>query len=240
MSKYFSVILVLLIASCTVTKRHYNKGFNVEWHKNYITKHSSKAEQEIELDNNLVSDEVESFSQDVDSVAQMVLQNDVLIHEESFEVKTTVDEEPINYTGNSQLPSKLKQTIFKRMSNSKNRIRSLLPLSRAQDSSAAEGGSSDELLIIIGFILLFLGIFLILGSLYFVFGFPGLNGLFSTLVFSGNGFIAGLFGFLLYLLILLLVILFVLLVQFVLGYLLGLILGLSFLAAGIVLLLIFR
>jgi|TARA_B110000908_G_C10258705_1_gene457498 hypothetical protein len=52
------LLLLVLISSCTVTKRVHRNGFHVEWHKNYLNNHSKGPKDEVKFgfDESTVSD----------------------------------------------------------------------------------------------------------------------------------------------------------------------------------------
>lgn len=236
MTKHITIIVLLILCSCTVTKRLHRKGFNVEWHKNYVKNSSADKLKNTELDQIELTDEAEFYPEAADSITQIVLNNDISLNveEENKVIDKVSPDDEIDLQ--NEIPA-LTQ-VFNNYINSQNVVKPLAPLSSSKDTNEAEGDLLNGVLSVLAIVIIVLGVFFILGSLFIFFGFPGFNGLFSALVLSGNGFIAGFFGFLLFLLILLLIILFVLFIEFFLGYALGLILGFSFILIGIVLLLI--
>ena len=233
MTKHFILIVLLIMCSCTVTKRVHRKGFNVEWRKNYITQNSNKQERSSKQDD-IKLNHMEMLDEDVVDSIELVSENVVVKSSDEHVCYSTSMKDDNGRQSRINVIEKDKRNI----TYLPLKIKPLLTFT-VEKNKLNEADEADDLMAILGFILLVLGVFLLLGCLFVFFGFPGLNGLFSTLVFSGNGLIAGIFGFLLFLLIVLLVILFVLLIQFVLGYLMGLILGATFMVAGIVLILIY-
>jgi hypothetical protein len=227
MIKHITLILLLVLCSCTVTKRMHRKGFNVEWHKSYVSNNSTNEQKDTKFEDNKLNDEVVSSSNEVGNITEIEVNDEVEDPRDEFLIDDEVklEDSPL---------------VIKRYSHSYNEELRYAPFSSNKEPNVAEEDSGDEILAFLAIFILVLGILLILGSLFLIFGFPSNTGLFSALVLSGNGLVAGIFGFLLYLLIMVLIILFVLLIQFVLGTLVGLILGFSLIIAGIILLIIFR
>jgi hypothetical protein len=234
MIKHITLILLLVLCSCTVTKRMHRKGFNVEWHKSYVSNNSTNEQKDTKFEDNKLNDEVVSSSNEVGNITEIEVNDEVELS--VVEVEDPRDEFLID----DEVKLEDSPLVIKRYSHSYNEELPYAPFSSNEEPNVAEEDSGDEILAFLAIFILVLGILLILGSLFLIFGFPSNTGLFSALVLSGNGLVAGIFGFLLYLLIMVLIILFVLLIQFVLGTLVGLILGFSLIIAGIILLIIFR
>lgn len=225
-----SLIVLLILASCTVTKRVHNPGFHVEWHKNYSKDLGSDKDEKLKND----AEEQEILEKDeiIDSLTNSSIQ--------SPEVQVSVPVE------RSKEPNDLLKDDVDQLSENGETSETSDQESTTNQSKiskkkrAARGdGTGMEALGAIGAGLAILGAVLLIGSLFLFFGFAGFGGLFNVLVLSGNGFAVGLLGFILFLIILVVVILFVAIVEFILGgYQLGFILGGILLGLGLLLMLI--
>lgn len=230
-----SLIVLLILASCTVTKRVHNPGFHIEWHKNYSKDLSSERkderknnaeDQEVVLANS--SEMVETIDSLTNNSIEIPVVQTSVEEERSIKPSELLKDDAVQLPESgiiSEKPDQEKTTNQK--SNSKHK------------KSASGGGMAGEALGAIGATLAILGAVLLIGSLFLFFGFNGFGFLFDVLVMSGNGFVIGLLGFILFLIILLIVVIFVAIVKYVLGgYQLGFILGGIFLGLGLLLMLL--
>lgn len=224
--------------SCTVTKRVHRPGYHIEWNKNY-----SANAREVATENEM--DAAQDSSKRTASPTRL---NPAGMHfEEGLEASIAREEEKTLETLDFNSPKNPKnvQNEQKGAQDSKNwefdpgSKGSYRPYDTIVDDEVQKRRSNARIINGIAIGLIILGLMLFIASLFLVFGFNGLGGLFNSLVFSGNGFFVGLLGFLLFLLILLVIVLFVVIVEFVLGgAYVGFVFGSSLVVAGLVLLLI--
>jgi len=227
MREHLFLVIILLLSSCTITKRVHRKGVNIEWHKNYSTHQSSNgrsiSNDVLELD---FSDKVEINS--TDSIP-------CINWKDSIYVEHTLI--PVNYPlSNNKI--KHGKKVIPEVRTNENIVQSDKTIKRRVKHSVNAALDSDELLKSIGVILLVIGGIIILTSFIVMSGFVGFTNLFSSLVLSGNGFAAGVLGFLLFLLLVVVFLLFLFLIEAIGGFIIGLTLGLILLGVGGILLLV--
>ncbi|NOQ71031.1 MAG: hypothetical protein GQ574_03455 [Crocinitomix sp.] len=220
-----------------MTKRIHRSGYHIEWNKKYGNKTSSEdriENQANETDQDDLVPELTYADEVVDSTVEYSEENETInaaVQEEGLSVSNTRDSqiEDDHSIGQDNLPIA--------------QVDRGPPIEESvnHDSDTVVKEKSDsigKILGDIGKIMLFLGILLIIGSLFLYFGFNGLANLFGTLVFSGNGFLVGVLGFLLFLIILIAVFLFAFIVEAIGGYLVGLLVGSILIVLGVSLMLI--
>jgi hypothetical protein len=210
---------LISLSSCSVTKRVYNKGFYIDW--NHSSKKNSKKDKaQVENDEREITklkgattysikDSLKTSSYKMANVFEVPVNKEVernqvtLKRFKSTGVIQNAVPTPINFKNH---------TFFK---------------NDAKLRSAEKSPSST-----IGTILIILGISLCIGSLILIFGYPTLENLFQALVFSGNGFVVGLLGFILFLLIAATIALIVFLVELMGGAVIGFVVGGLFIIMG--------
>jgi hypothetical protein len=237
MNQRITLIILLFLCSCTITKRVHRGGYYVQWNKNYGINMDAAQEEDGDAIESSPKDLIETIGE-IDEVADTL----VPFHKDTQVEGDFVSEEnpsesnvPIYYE--EPPPKNQKITVID------NYIERIKGIEIVKDpfkgeEKLSEGNSVNAgLLRVLGIIMICFGGMLIIASLFLFFGFNGLAGLFASLVFSGNGFVAGLLGFLLFLLILLVLILFVLFVQVIGGSTVGLIIGGSLILIGLLFLL---
>lgn len=229
------LLSLLFLFGCTVTKRVHRPGFHVEWKKNYSISASASV---IEKDKaQEASARSTSPSDSKISPNQLDQHDEVLLDSEKHEIVESDDSGLLKSAKNhreglKEIP-KNKKLLFDFSRNSTYRPQDIL---EEEDENAEAKG-----MVLRGFAigLIICGGLIFIASMFLVFGFTGLGFLFDALVFSGNGFLVGLMGFLLFLVFVLIIGLFVVIVEYVLGGpMAGFIVGTVFMVTGLVMLLI--
>lgn len=216
MFKTASFFIFLFLLSCTVTKRVHRPGYHLEWKKNYRVQkaakpETSKKENSLELESSHSKSELDENSNKIkESVADSI---------QELELRKLKLEEKSETIGRDSVRRKQveKRTFANKFRLVKSRdyfpirVPSITQKKKASNAFVLEGFRT------VGVVLLCVGGFLLMGSLISYFGFWVLEELFYSLVFSGNGIIAGLLGFLLFLIILIVVFVAFAIVRYILG-----------------------
>lgn len=206
MDKLILPLLVLMIASCTVTKRVHRPGFHIEWKKNYrIQKDNVTA---IEPSNTVQLSEVTEDEKPNSTLDKEVVPN-VLRDEKSADDRQETSKEK------SPVSKNLEEESTRRINLKQSRFYNPVEWNFKRDE-VVESRSYDGLRTF-GNVLFFIAGFFLLGVIFAYFGLWALESVFYSLVFSGNGFIVGVLGFLLFLVILLVVFVAYGVVEFILG-----------------------
>lgn len=225
MNQRLFLILLLILSSCTVTKRLYTKGYNIERNKIYSFKstlNQNKKEQDIEIKNDLS----ENDSSDQSSIKT----KEELVNEDSYFVE---------YNSDSVV---LKIDVIEKNKEWEDTLEVIEEVPSVQNKDKTEVSQKDkkkskkQKLKIWGIVLLGLGILFWLGALSVEGEF--LYNVFDALVFSGNGFFVAILGFIVFLGIGASIVLFYLIVMGI-GYNAGLaiavvlaVIGLALLVSG--------
>jgi len=230
MREHLFLVIILLLSSCTITKRVHRKGVNIEWHKKYSTHqsfNSSSASTDV-LEFNF-SDKAEINAGDSIQFVSCI---------DSIHAEQTLTSVHYSLSSRKNKGIESRKKVIREVLTNENIVKFGKSTKRGEKYSANTAFSSDEILKTIGIVVLILGGVIILTSFIALSGFIGFENLFSSLVLSGNGIAAGFLGFLLFLLLLVLFILFLLLIEAIGGFIVGLTLGLVLLGIGGVLLLV--
>lgn len=236
--KTTTIFLLLFLLSCTVTKRMHRPGFHIEWKKNYRVQSESEVEFESECESEMVSVE-----QDIDTVEYL---SDFSELYESSAPFTTNEIRSESQSMRGKL-EQVKNNHSEKLALQTHRFfvektRRFEPLKMPRDVKNAEessSGYSGDGFMYVGYVLLGIAAFILIGALFSYFGFWFMENLFYSLVFSGNGLIAGILGFLLFLIILLFVFISYAIVHYLMGgAYIGFIVTLVLLGAGLLSLLI--
>ena len=224
------IVGLFSLMSCSVTKRVHLKGFHVKWNGNFSKKNDQRNDLLLNFDRKIVESELVYYD-------TLLTTNSVRLEEEKIDSASALYIEKENSNDYAPKNSEGFKDIWKTFTHDVTpKNVSLKKHDRLEEEEVSD--SEFETLEILGIVLLSLGVLFLLGSLILVIGFNGLDGLFSALVFSGNGIVAGVFGFVLFLMILLLLVLFMFLIEFIGGFGVGFILGGLMVGAGFVLLLL--
>lgn len=229
---------LLSLFSCTVTKRVHRPGYHIEWNKNYSKSErqvaNEKAQETSDFATNSLGTTVSVDHLDAELEASVLNQKEEAVDKDDFGSPKS-SKEPHDTSKEIQENTK-GAFVFGRKSIFRPHESKVDVEDDEEDEKKEPNG---EIISGIGVGLIILGVMLMIGSLFLVFGFGGLGNLFTALVFSGNGFVVGFLGFLLFILILLVIGLFVVIVEFVLGgAYAGFVVGSILIVAGIVLMLI--
>lgn len=216
------LLFLLLLGSCTVTKRVHRKGYHIEWHKS-DTKTSKISRKNVHT--NIEKAQAE-LSVESTSETDRDFQN--LAFEES-----NLESDIVDLTTNESRETEQNFSIPKIITENKFIPKSIVQKSKIEDTDSDSGHFGT-----MGYLLLSLGFLFLVGSFFLVFGYLGFEVLFELLVFGGNGIVLGVLGFVLFLLILVLVGLFILLIEAIGGVKIGLIIGITLMVAGLVLIII--
>lgn len=216
MIKTATRLLLVFLASCTVTKRVHRPGYHIEWKKHYKTQKSSKEYKEL------------------DGVSKTLEMDALKVQEAAFLTERSYELEPLLDISSTEKEQVLLDVVEEELKehNSKEqreirRTRKYAPFEslkeRTQKKSKQRLRGIPELRNI-GYVLLGIAGFLLIGVFFAYFGLWALESLFYNLVFSGNGIVAGILGFVIFLIILLLVFLAFAIVEYLMGsYIIGLI-----------------
>ena len=218
------IVALFSLASCSVTKRVHRNGFHVTWNNNFS--------KNVEQNNDQGVVESERLNSDTLLIVTSEIYHDQKI--ERIKVLNVEDVTSIKDILNKKKLSRDESEILIRDVVFDNYLFKDVGTLEEEDVSEAEFESLE----IIGIVLLCLGTLFLLGSLILVLGFVALDGLFSALVFSGNGIVVGVFGFVLFLILLLIAVLFMFIIQAMGGFSVGFILGGIMIGSGFILLLL--
>ncbi len=241
MYKVATIFLFLFLFSCTVTKRVHRPGFHIEWKKNYRVQAESESERQVSS-----GVEMQDLHEDIGE-GEMAETNEISAE---FDVRFEKREgrasrASAREVNKSQREKKLRKSIdIKQEARSffmkKSRKYALKIPKQKKKASRVSNESFGEGFLYLGYVLLGIGGYILIGALLSFFGFWIMEELFYSLVFSGNGFIAGILGFLLFVFIFVVVIIAYLIVRYLLGgAYLGFIVSTVFIAAGLLCLLIY-
>ncbi|GAB5416658.1 MAG: hypothetical protein Crog4KO_21470 [Crocinitomicaceae bacterium] len=224
MMKATTIFLLLCLASCTITKRVHRPGYHIEWKKNYRAQNTpnkenesaSKAESE-----HLETSELELKKSDVATPKQLELQPLMSFEREESAFQQESTELDVNpNTDVIVLKQSRRYAPFERFKNRK-KSTSKRSISNALD------------LELFGYWMLGIAAFLLLGTFFAYFGLWALESLFYNLVFGGNGLIAGILGFFIFLIVLVVVFIAYAIVEYLMGsYIIGLIVSGALAAVG--------
>ncbi len=242
MYKAATIFAFLFLLSCTVTKRVHRPGFHIEWKKNYKVQKEQQTERSQSVQG---ADFIEAGLQepqpsdghfDSNAEALEVRESTHQINPENNSAKS------ISFSQQHKRHHTQKRTQ-QHTSNffvEKSRTYAPLKMPKAEKSaSKRSGGFAADGFRGIGYVLLGIGIFLLLGTLMSFTGIWLLEEIFYSLVFSGNGIIAGILGFIVFLVILLVVFIAYAVVHYILGgAYIGLIVSLACIGIGALCLLI--
>jgi len=230
MREHLFLVIILLLSSCTITKRVHRKGVNIEWHKNYSTHQNSNS-------NSVSIDVLElEFSDKVGINAGDSIQFVSCIDSIHAEQTLTSVHYSLSSRKNKGIESR-KKRVSKILAKAQ-LLQFDKSIKKIEKKPVNTVLYTDELLKKIGIIILIIGGGIILTSFIVMSGFVGFTNLFSSLVLSGNGFTAGVLGFLLFLLLVVVFLLFLFLIEAIGGFIIGLTLGLILLGVGGILLLL--
>ncbi|MCR9172335.1 MAG: hypothetical protein NXI10_07595 [bacterium] len=234
MLKTTSIFLFLLLLSCTVTKRVHRPGFHVEWKKNYKVQKDEVSTADIERSRDDRSGDDDQASVGVESWHDEKTSNS---NDQALEAReSTIRNEEKQRPKKSVKVNEQVNSVFIKQKRKFAPLK--LPKFEKSSSSQASSFTGDGFLYV-GYAMLGLGAYLLIGVLFSYFGFWILENLFYSLVFSGNGIIAGILGFFLFLIILLLVFIAYAIVHYLLGgAYIGFIVSVALIGAGLVCLLI--
>ena len=208
--------MFLFLFSCTVTKRVHRPGYHIEWKKNYRVQKEDKTvlvARKVEnkpstvLANSMVEAPLEVVA-DAKSEPKPILDSKEIALAQIRDVEADVSDNQERHRMH------VDQSRFHFL---KSRTYFPIQLPKAEKRKSASSEYASDGWRNVGFVLLGLGGFLLMGSLIAFFGFWALEEIFYSLVFSGNGFIAGILGLLLFLLILIVVFIAYAIVRFILG-----------------------
>lgn len=244
MYKAATIFLFLFLLSCTVTKRVHRPGFHIEWKKNYKVQKENSNDEVLEARESTsdISALLDVQSGEDDRTLREV---ETKINESQSLVGDGEDDRALSEVERRNTKEKSKTNFnLKQHAHSIfiEKTRKYAPLKMPKvkkDAVSDSGGGADEGFLYLGYILLGIGGYLLIGALLSYFGFWLMENLFYSLVFSGNGIIAGILGFILFLLILLFVFIAYAIVHYLLGgAYMGFIVSLVFIGAGLLCLLI--
>lgn len=245
------ILILLVLAGCTVTKRVHRPGYHIEWRKTKsavgkneisqrmnqhmdsvhpdLTEHVGRTPKEgLRTDSKLTDDEININRTEENSVQE------ITIKEPDSPEKTVRNEDPTTAKKNYRKTKKLK---LKWPPNARSEIQKTKPVKVRLNEERNESLAYN--LQIAGIIVLSTGVLLLLGSILSYFGFFLIVDLFYALVFSGNGIIASIFGFLLFLVIAIALLALYAVVRYILGgYILGFIMSAACIISGGVLLIV--
>ncbi len=216
MMKATTIFLLLFLASCTVTKRVHRPGYRIEWKKNYrVQKISDKEKESVSKTEpeHLATTELALRKPSVADPKRLELQP--LMSFEQDQSVANQESTELESKGNENGAIDLKQS------------RTYAPFERfkiRRTPTLKRSFSFNSDLEIFGYWMLGIAGFLLLGTFFAYFGLWALESLFYNLVFSGNGLIAGIVGFIIFLIILLIVFIAYAIVEYLMGsYIVGLI-----------------
>lgn len=253
MLKTTTIFLFLFLFSCTVTKRVHRPGFHVEWKKNYKTQRQIQGEQESEKEAKSEKAEVSEIGlpacrqarrepqpADVESdisipnedkgelVEARLSENLDDSNTEALEVKESPKKSPKNTKPKKNLKiGKEAKTFF--IEKSRKYAPLNMPKKKKKSYRESNWYLSDNLLYT-SYAFFGFAAFLLLGCLFSFMGIWLIEEMFYALVFNGNGFIAGLLGFILFLILLVIVFIAYGFVHYILG---GTYIGLIVAAASV-------
>lgn len=214
MYKVATIFAFLFLLSCTVTKRVHRPGYHIEWRKAYKTQKPSEKERETRKVEHLDAVEERSDSNEEEKgqerIGELAQQNQASFEDEVLLDDATFENDTENEDVHSTDQEKSKATFFIEKTRKYSPFK--IPKSKKRSGSYASDGMRN-----FAFLLLAFGGFVLLGSLFSFLGLWFLENLFYSLVFSGNGIIAGILGFLLFLVLLLLIYIAYAFVRYVLG-----------------------
>jgi hypothetical protein len=228
----FLLLSVLFFVSCTVTKRVHRKGFHVEWNRHYTTNSgSNRGEVDDKTRDQIAVERKKNQSNSPTDSILLTFSEMALLSNQSIGKDEVFDQMPGSKKRNTRLENAAESPLMKfREVAQPTTQRSTEPDFDEDEQemtwSEAFGG--------IAWVLIALGTLLLIGTLVYLFGYGGFVNLFNLLVFSGNGFLFGALGFLLFLAIFIAVIGFALIVEFLFkGPILGYIIGFLLIGSGI-------
>lgn len=263
MYKVATIFLFLFLFSCTVTKRVHRPGFHVEWKKNYKVQKDDSNAKVIDARGDISASLVEESGLEFEGEVQndKSLPNDNIVsNAEALEARVSDSDaglrepQPAVRGTDSRALSRVERRVKKKKSTQsfnlkqqahsffieKTRKYAPLKMPKAKKNAVSNsGGGAGEGFLYLGYILLGIGGYILIGALLSFFGFWLMEELFYSLVFSGNGIIAGILGFILFLAILLVVFIAYAIVHYLLGgAYMGFIVSLVFIGAGLLCLLV--
>lgn len=224
------LLFLLILGSCTVTKRIHRKGYHIEWHKN-DTKTSKISRKTVDANTEKKQADLSADVTTFDSLSN-TSETDKNFEKLAFE-ETNLESDIADQTTEENSETDQNFSIQKIINENK-----FISKSKAQNSKIEDTDSDSGHFGTMSYLLLSLGFLFLVGSFFLVFGYLGLEVLFELLVFGGNGILLGVLGFILFLLILVLVGLFILLIEAIGGVKVGLIIGITLMLVGLVLLII--
>ncbi|XOV66789.1 MAG: hypothetical protein ACFHU9_14280 [Fluviicola sp.] len=260
MYKTAAIFLLLFLLSCTVTRRVHRPGFHLEWKKKYKVQKDEKSVADISIPIDIHNGNDDRGSSGVERHYEKISNPNAEVIE-ARGTKNSGLREPQPAVSEQNLIAESLETIAPRPLNEVHQKskKSLSLLQQITSSLFEKSGKYDPLpiaqrkkvvskqsntlagdgFLYVGYITLGLGAYLFIGALFSYLGFWILENLFYSLVFSGNGIIAGILGFILFLIILLFVFIAYAIVHYVLGgaYLASII-SMALLGVGLLFLLI--
>jgi hypothetical protein len=248
MYKATTIFLFLFLLSCSVTRRVHRPGFHVEWKKNYKVQKDEVSEIGLRGPQPAVQGG-SNVNSNAEALEARGFKNDVGLREPQpvvSEQNSIADPlQAIASTPRNEVNQKSKKSVsvlqqIKSSFFDKSGKYGSLPIAQGKNMASKQSNTlAGDGFLYVGYVMLGLGAYLLIGALFSYLGFWILENLFYSLVFSGNGIIAGILGFILFLIIVLFVFIAYAIVHYVLGGAhLGFIISMAFLGGGLLFLLI--